>query len=184
MSFIILDRISVLHEGYAASIGRAVVVCQHLESCAHHAMVVYAITDAIRDGVSDHEKLREIAVRLRNLQLGRNIQMLEASGDFARFGDALQIGRSARNWLVHEAADVVEAGYSIQDVLARLGDFRAHVSRLCEADRILSIVSYEICEREPAPSSFSSLYAPRLVEWVMSPIIAAIGALPVDAPSD
>ena len=173
---------SPLHEGYAAAIGRGLVVCQHIESCAHHAGVVYAVTDALRDGVSDSTDLPGVAIRHRSASLGRTIQRLEASGDFERFGNALQTGRNARNWLVHEAADVVGAAYSIQGVLERVRQFREQVAALCEADRILSVVSYEICEREPAPSTLSGIYAAKLAEWIMDPIINGIGSL-ADSPS-
>lgn len=74
MSFIPLTQLTPLHNGYAAAVGRAVVVCQHMEDCAHHVMVTYELTDAMDQGVNDLQEFREIARKLRGASLGRSVQ--------------------------------------------------------------------------------------------------------------
>ncbi|MFG1690692.1 hypothetical protein ACGF5M_00815 [Gemmatimonadota bacterium] len=177
MSFFEFDHITPLHEAYAASIGRGLVVCQHLESCAHHVMVTWAVTDRITEGESDREELRKVALGLRNVSLGGGIRRLEEAGDF---GDervqALEIGRQARNWLVHEAGDVIQVGFGPSTFIDRLKEFRADIQALCEADRVLSVSSYVICEREPV-SFDTKRYAARLEAWVLAPLAEALESL-------
>ena len=141
-------------------------------------MITWAVTDRIAEGLSDHEELRKVApLGLRNVSLGGSSRRLEEAGDF---GDervqSLEIGRQARNWLVHEAGDVIQVDFGPSTFIDRLKEFRTHIQALCEADRVLSVSSYEICEREPV-SFDSKKYAARLEAWVLAPVAEALESL-------
>jgi hypothetical protein len=73
MSFFRLSSLSPLHNAYAAAIGRAIAVCQHLEDCANHVSVTYAVTDLIIEGETDSDRLAEVAQRAGRAQLGGSI---------------------------------------------------------------------------------------------------------------
>lgn len=174
MSFLDVERLTPLHDAYAAAIGRALVVCQHLEDCSQHVMVTYAVTDKMRAGEHDPRRLKTVALGVSTLGLGASVRRLAQTDDFREWANALDVGRESRNWLVHEAADVIHAGYRVQWLVERLREFRARIATLCEADRLLSIASYEICEREPA-GSYAESYASRLQEWIFQPILDGLG---------
>jgi len=118
--------------------------------------------------------MRSVADGLRHESLGSSIRRLRASGDFGEKGNALEVGRAARNWLAHEACDVIQVGFGMQMLLQRIREFHARLKALCEADRLLSVASYEICEKEPG-SAGSDRYASQLERWVFAPIIDSIG---------
>jgi hypothetical protein len=86
------------------------------------------------------------------------------------------VGREARNWLAHEAADVIHVGYSIRGLTDRMREFHRRIRDLCEADKVLSLASYEICEREPG-GYLAVDYANRLSDWIFAPIIDGFGEL-------
>ena len=152
MAFLIVDGFRPIHEAYIHSLGRGLTVCQHLEDAAHHVMVTWAVTDAIMDGSSDHDALREIAIALRNASLGGSVKRLKGASDFgADRADVIDAGREARNWLVHKSALAVEAAREESHVLEELPELIRQLHLLCDADKLLSVASYEICEREPAP---------------------------------
>jgi Protein of unknown function (DUF4238) len=176
MSFFPLKNLSPLHEAYAAAIGRAIAVCQHLEDCASHVSVTYAVTDLIMEGENDSDRLAEVARNAGRARFGGHIKRLASIPDLTQNRNALEVGREARNWLAHEAADVIHVGYSVAGLTDRMREFHRRIRELCEADEVLSIASYEICEREPA-GYLASEYASRLSEWVFAPIIKGFGEL-------
>lgn len=173
MSFIDLSEIKPIHEAYAASIGRALVVCQHVEDCARHVQVAWAVTDRMIEGEEDRAKLQEIAGRFRKYTLSRRVQYLEGTPDFGEDRiRVIDIGRLARNWLAHETGDVVEMGAGPEWFIERLKEFRDRTLELCEAAELLARASYEICEGKPA-SRDSRGYATRLYGWVVTPVADA-----------
>ena len=177
MSYIDLSAIGPHHDDYLSAVGRALAVCQHLEDCAHHVMVVWAVTDGIAEG-RERDDLRAIARRLRNVGLGGATQRLGDASDFGtKRAQALEEGLKARNWLAHEAATIVEERLNKRDRFAqRVGELRSQVVELCRADAVMATSSYEICEREPAPSLFAGTYADRLADWVLEPVSGSGGS--------
>ncbi|MDP3028482.1 MAG: hypothetical protein Q8O04_03130 [Deltaproteobacteria bacterium] len=171
MSFIHAESIQKCHEAYLSAIGRAIAVCQHLENCAHHVMVVFAVTDAATAGKGDND-LKSIALGLRDETLGRSVRRLASTPEFANErGRALAKGREARNWLAHEAATVVDEQHDApNEMIERARVLRNQVMELCSADAILATASYEICEREPAPRAYTETYSERLAMWILDPV--------------
>jgi hypothetical protein len=72
---------------------------------------------------------------------------------------------------------MVEVPLDEHDVIDELREFKRRIHRLCRADRLLSVASYEISEREPAPKHLSGDYSQRLAQWVLAPVIEAMGSL-------
>lgn len=176
MSFLKVGEMTPLHEGFASSVGRTVTICQHLEDCAHHVMVVYAVTDRKKEGMHDSGALREVPLSLRKVSLGGSVHRLCSSSDFESYEAALEAGTVARNWLVHEARSVVHIASSPSRVLERLRDFNLEMRALCKADWVLATASYEICEREPALVERQE-YIAALCLWALEPVVDAIGGL-------
>jgi hypothetical protein len=86
------------------------------------------------------------------------------------------LAKKVANRVDHEAADLIQVGSGIPRLLERLRDVRGRMTTLSEADKLMSIASYEICEREPA-GSHAEDYSSRLQEWVFQPILEGIGVM-------
>lgn len=176
--FLDVEGLNPLLEGYAAALGRALVVCQHLEDCAHHVMETWAVTDAMRAGTHDPDELRAIALGLQDLSLGRSVRRLAAAEDFGPDrADVVERGRVARNWIVHGGATVITVHYPMPLVTEALAEFSRRVDGLCEATALLSMASYIICEREPVPLGARAENARQLRAWIMAPILEGFGQL-------
>ena len=153
-------------------------VCQNLEGCAHHVMVVWEITKE-ENRVLGVDELRAVATRLKDVPLGRTSRKLRTSVDFGAEGaEVLEQGRIARNWLAHESTLIIDEQGDMRDnkFMPHITEFGKHVRCLCKADSMLAIASYEIQEREPISSGFGELYARRVETWVLDPISSLLAS--------
>ncbi|MBD3298801.1 MAG: hypothetical protein GF341_09120, partial [candidate division Zixibacteria bacterium] len=159
MSYIRLKEFGPLQRGYIEAIGRALLVCQHLEGITHHVAVTWQITDALREQELSLNQIEEIATKLDSVRLVGFEARLRRSNEFPEdHKAALVLGRDARNWIAHEAAIYADLPVSSQLLMDSIRQFIRNVRNLCHADSLMSQASYEICERAPAPINLQENY--------------------------
>lgn len=169
-----LDRkqLSDGSDAMVLALGRAVVLAQHFEHTCKEVLMWIELGKAfeqkrfesLEGSASFVDELLGLFLGLAVRQLGEHSEV--KSEDVA----LLEAGKNARNYIVHEAAIVLLAKSSGDDLKSQLARFDSEVRSLADADGLVSGWSYEICEKEPQPWTQRQIYPGMVVDWIEEPL--------------
>jgi len=162
----ILDR-------YFLGVGRALCIASHFEDKINHIVRVIQITDAIRAG-SRHDDIRRVAMNYKRLWLDGAIKATAHADDFvsASHFTTLNDAKESRNYIAHESASLGNLHFvTPEKVLERAHALAPHILTVAKGECLVSQWSFEICEREPAPSSFCTRYPYMILNWTLGELI-------------
>ncbi len=158
---------------YFLSVGKALCIANEFEAKCNHALRVHRVTNASRAGKS-FDEVGEISKSFQSQMLGSALRELEKDDDVSEEDVAkLDSARESRNYIAHEGAVIGEI-CSVRDeyVYERVNTLMPHVRNVAEGDNLVSVWTYEMCEREPAPRLFRQEYVERVIKWVFGDLIA------------
>jgi hypothetical protein len=156
-----------LLERYFVAVGKALCIATNFEDKCYHVLRMHRITNAIKDGRSE-EEVAEISTSFNAPRLYDAIEELAEDDDVSSENvELLHDARGSRNHIAHEAGSMDQVwGVSDDFIFEKLESLIPHVRRVAEGENLVSIWTYEMSEREPAPSHFGGSYTDEVLEWI------------------
>lgn len=183
-----LDRMDDVRERYLETLGRALAVAQHFETCCKDIVKMFEIVVGLRaDQLLNLDDIRlaseRLVVELRHL--GTAIRRASGLPVSEPHEVAILIGANdARNYIAHEAG-LAPLSFPPRPPAPDLARFlpkrhhfpldlnperlRAEVVALAAGDNLVSVWSYEFYEGQRTPFGTNS-YADKVTSWVLSPL--------------
>lgn len=169
------DSFVVDERPFTDALGRAVALAQNLEHNCRYVIMIAELGKALEEErYSSLGDAQPFVEKLLSLMLGPAVKRFEKLGDLTPGHiDTLRSAKTARNYVVHEAAQPLVAGQSGKRLSVDLTVLRENVYSLAEGDSMVSRWSFEIQERhEPFPH-WARSYARDVANWVLEPLEAA-----------
>lgn len=152
------------------SVGKALYFAASFEAKCRFVLRCDKLADKYRES-EDVSATVTLARELRDPMLGQTVNQMQTRSGFSRADvQLLEEAKEARNWIVHECADIGDlADVPVQLVSERLANLRRKLRCMIDGDNVVSRWVYEIEEGEPAPDGIQSDYPSIVDEWIFRP---------------
>ncbi len=183
LSYLTPEEPKLLDEFFLA-VGKVLyLACEFESKCADLLRFAEVVDSLTR--TQDGSASATLAKAVKHRSLGQTIGGMKRPLPFVTEEDIAQLeqARRARNYIAHESTSIGWQWCATAEVIReRLSRLHTKLMALAAGDNLVSRWTYEIDEREPAPSEIQRLYPEWASEWVFGKRPAKVRVVPDRGP--